>query len=208
METDDAHILQYLYRYQAPRRHFEFGTWKGAGVVLCAESCGAEIWTINLPDGEKDAAGRPIYQETRTIAEQDVPSIPEKDLGAVQTDAGEEIGKLYRQAGYAHRVHQILADSFEWRGDEFEDGFFDSVLIDGGHSSKLVSVDTQNAIRLTSSGGMVLWHDLCPVDQIMSESAATRGVVAALHLHWRDWSPQFDKLFWIRPSYLLLGIKK
>jgi hypothetical protein len=57
MESDDSQILAYLYRNHQPRRHLEFGTWEGFGAVLCAQNCDAEIWTLNLPAGERTGEG-------------------------------------------------------------------------------------------------------------------------------------------------------
>jgi SAM-dependent methyltransferase len=136
MEGDDSQILAYLYRNHQPHRHFEFGTWEGFGAALCAESCNAEIWTLNLPAGERTSAGDPVYR--REVTEHD--ELPRGiDLGdntrTVQTDAGNWIGWRYRAAGYGNRVRQILADSTMWDSSSIVDGYFDSILVDGGHST-------------------------------------------------------------------------
>lgn len=34
-----------------PRRHLEFGTWQGQGLLYCLEECRAPAWTLNLLDG-------------------------------------------------------------------------------------------------------------------------------------------------------------
>src|SRR5262249_31542510 len=52
METDDAPILDCLWRLRRPRRHLEFGTWEGFGATLVGQATDAEIWTVNLPQGE------------------------------------------------------------------------------------------------------------------------------------------------------------
>jgi hypothetical protein len=104
-------------------------------------------------------------------------------------------------------VRQILVDSTKWDSSPFADGFFDSILIDGGHATDVVISDTNKSLRLLRPGGLLLWHDFCPADPPMLYSAATRGVVNALHTHWHEWSQNFDLLFWVRPSYLLLGRK-
>jgi predicted O-methyltransferase YrrM len=208
MEDDDSHILAYLYRNHQPRQHLEFGTWEGFGAVLCAQNCDAEIWTLNLPEGERTGEGGPVYSRTVTVGDE----LPEglaisNEASVVQTDAGEWIGWRYRAAGYGQRVRQILVDSTKWDSSSFADGSFDSILIDGGHATDVVVSDTTKSLRLLRPGGLLLWHDFCPADGPMIHSAATRGVVNALHAHWHEWSPNFDLLFWIRPSYLLLGRK-
>jgi Methyltransferase domain len=178
------------------------------GAVLCAQNCDAEIWTLNLPEGERTGEGGPVYSRTVTVGDE----LPEglaisNEASVVQTDAGEWIGWRYRAAGYGQRVRQILVDSTKWDSSSFADGSFDSILIDGGHATDVVVSDTTKSLRLLRPGGLLLWHDFCPADGPMIHSAATRGVVNALHAHWHEWSPNFDLLFWIRPSYLLLGRK-
>ena len=127
-EIDEAGIYRYLYSQIRPKRHLEFGTYEGFGVVLCASSCEAEIWTVNLPEGERDPHGAPRYP-----APGETINRPAGEAG----DAGERIGWRYRAAGYAYRVHQMLIDSRDFPVDEFPPGFFDTVLIDGGHSPEV-----------------------------------------------------------------------
>ncbi|HQH70675.1 MAG TPA: hypothetical protein PK360_01215, partial [bacterium] len=61
MEIDDSPIFRYLYRHFRPRRHLEFGTWQGTGVLYCLEECEATVWTLNLPRGETLPDGSPAY---------------------------------------------------------------------------------------------------------------------------------------------------
>jgi hypothetical protein len=195
MERDDAPIFRYVYRGLKPRRHLEFGTWEGFGVVACAESCEAEIWTLNLPDGERTAQGRPVYAAAAT------------GEAAVQTDAGDFIGHLYREAGYGSRVHQLLSDSIAWQPD-MPEGFFDSVLIDGGHTAEVVVSDTDKAIALTHPGAIVMWHDFCPDEEALQAHVAPRGVVQAVADNLHRWSPHFSKLLWVKPSWVLIGVRR
>jgi predicted O-methyltransferase YrrM len=208
MEDDDGQLLAYIYRNHRPQRHLEFGTWEGFGVVLCAENCDAEIWTLNLPEGERTAEGEPVYCRAVTAKEGSIAGVEFRESRTVQTDAGRWIGWRYRAAGYDTRVHQIFCDSTTWDSSTFADGFFDSILIDGGHESNVVASDTNMSLRLLRPGGLLLWHDFCPVDLPISQSANTRGVVHALHTHWYDWSRHFEALFWVRPTYLLIGRKR
>lgn len=206
MELDEAASFSYLYANHRPRRHLEFGTWEGFGVVLCARACDAEIWTINLPEGETNETGRFLYDSS--LALQEMPEDLRKSATPGKpTDAGEFIGWRYRVEGYADRVHQILCDSREFDETAFEPGFFDSVLIDGGHGAELVTNDTDKAIVLLRPGGLMIWHDFCPDAETLKLMAAPRGVVRAVIDNWTRWRPAFDKLFWIRPSWTLIGVK-
>lgn len=194
-EVDETAIYAYIYHNKRPKKHLEFGTWEGYGALLCARSCDAEIWTINLPDGERDAAGAPVYSAATDAS------------GATITDAGDKIGWRYRAAGFQHRVHQILCDSREFDTSAFAPGSFDTILIDGGHTPELVINDTRKALPLLASGGLIIWHDFCPDAEVLATLEASRGVVAAVADCFQEWRPQLRDMFWISPSFLLIGVK-
>lgn len=201
-ETDEAAIYAYIYRNANPNRHLEFGTWEGFGATLCARVCDAEIWTINLPEGESDAEGNPLYGST--VAH----DRGERDSGrVVRGDSGDRIGWRYREAGFASRVHQILCDSREFDASQFVPGFFDTILIDGGHKSEVVTNDTNKALPLLRSGGIMIWHDFCPEVETLKQNEAPRGVVRAVINNFGEWSRSFSKIMWIRPSWMLLGVR-
>lgn len=152
MEVDDAPILRYLYRSFRPRRHLEFGAWEGTGTCYCLEECDATVWTINLPNGET-VGGRPAYVSSPAMMPPTAVPIARKgDHNAVQTDAGAFIGHRYRDAGLGHRVCQIYCDSRDWDTSTYPPGFFDSALIDGGHSPDLVASDTDKALSVVRAG--------------------------------------------------------
>ena len=186
METHDSTILAQLYRMIRPARHLEFGTWEGFGTELCARNCDARIWTVNLPGGERDAAGRPLY--------------------GAGSDAGERIGRLYRLGGHGARVTQMLIDSRDFDAAAFGPGFFDTVLIDGGHEAEVVASDTRNALRTIRAGGVVLWHDFCPDPEVLERTAVARGVASAVLGNWQAWRGCLSDLLWIRPSWILCGV--
>ena len=141
MEDDDAPILRYLYRNFRPRRHLEFGTWAGTGTCYCLEECDATVWTLNLLEGEL-IEGKPAYSSTIDDTPEGAVPVQHVDGRPVyQTDAGLLIGRRYREAGFGHRVCQIYCDSRTWDTRAYPRDFFDSVLIDGGHSADVVLSD-------------------------------------------------------------------
>jgi predicted O-methyltransferase YrrM len=184
METEDAPILDYLWRLKKPRRHLEFGTWEGFGAALVGHGTEAEIWTINLPQGEAGGDGESLY---------------------AATDAGDSIGWRYRAAGLASRVHQLLCDSRDFETADFGGDFFDTVLIDGGHTPDLVANDTDKALKVLRPGGLCVWHDFCPDPAALSHNLAPLGVVQAIVENIDRWRPLFDRLYWIRRSWILVG---
>lgn len=199
-EIDEPGIYRYIYRNLNPLRHLEFGTWEGFGAVLCASSCDAHIWTINLPEGERDQFGAAVYSRQALADSQN-----EKNEAG---DAGDRIGWRYRAAGYGSRVTQILCDSREFASEQFDEGFFDSILIDGGHTAEVMASDTDKAIRLLRSGGLMIWHDFCPDPTALALSEAGRGVMDGWIANHSRWRPHFSRLFWVRPSWLLVGVKR
>ena len=215
-EVDDALILRYLYQQHQPRRHLEFGTWQGFGTCLCLESCAAAVWTLNLPDGEAKADGSWAYGERVLYESQSPPGAVSANYGQDEagprtyhrTDAASYIGRFYREKQLGHRVCQIYCDSCEWDTTAYPPGFFDSVLIDGGHQTDVVISDTRKAAPLLRSGGLMLWHDFCPQPEIIADSTAIQGVTGAIAKLMPELARQFSTMVWIDPSLILLGIKK
>jgi len=220
MDIDDAPIFRYLYRNFKPSRHLEFGTWQGLGVLYCLEECEATVWTINLPQGEKLHDGTPAYHSF-SIGTPSLYLRAKRKLmawvnGPVQTgdmfwrpsDSFGFIGRYYLDAGLGYRVCQIYCDSYQWDIQNYPPGFFDTALIDGGHSEEIVINDTNKACRLVHSGGLIMWHDFCPVGEVQNNCSSTRGVVTAIKANW-DWlCEQMEDIFWIKPSWILLGVKR
>lgn len=208
MEEDDAPILSYLYAHAKPQHHFEFGTWQGFGATLCARACDAEIWTVNLPDGEVHN-GEPAYasQADETAAIDGATKIQRGAATIVQTDSGPFIGHMYREAGFTDRVHQMLADSAKMPLDSFAAEFFDTTLIDGGHTAQVVAADTERALAWLRPGGLCFWHDFCPHPEVLRRNTATFGVAQAVSANWAQWSGQLRDAFWIRKSCILVGVR-
>jgi predicted O-methyltransferase YrrM len=196
-ERDETTIFEYLYRHFRPRRHLEIGTWEGHGATTVARSCEAEIWTINLPEGERDDAGKSRYG-----------AADNGECQALPSDAGNRIGWRYRDAGYGDRVHQVYADSRELDFSQWSAGFFDTIFIDGGHTKPVVINDTEKTFPLLRSGGLMIWHDFCPDQGALARNEAPRGVVAAIAENLDRWRPWFGRMFWIRPSWILIGVKR
>jgi predicted O-methyltransferase YrrM len=209
MAEDDQPIFRWLYRHHRPLRHLEFGTWRGDGTCYVLEESDAAVWTINLLEGERKPDGGFAYCEAG------VGDVPPWAHGRTlrdgriehQTDAFGFIGSEYRRRGLAHRVYQVYCNSLEWDPRSIPPGFFDSVLIDGGHTPEVVASDTRKALPLVRPGGLVLWHDYCLDDEAVDKCSSVQGVVEAVHamhdelrLHMRD-------LFWINPSWILVGVK-
>lgn len=215
MEREDGPILSYLLKVCNPKRHLEFGTWQGWGTCLCLESTAASVWTINYPDGETKADGSWAYGE-RVADVASKPGVVAETFGDAntgpiiyhRTDAGTYVGHMYREKNLGHRVCQIYCDSREWDISNYPDDFFDSAFVDGGHQFDVVISDTRKALSLVRSGGMIIWHDFCPIKEVYERNAVVGEVARALDTLLPEISPLFNSLIWINPSMILVGIKK
>lgn len=216
MERDDGPLFAYLYRNFRPRRHLEFGTWQGYGTCLCLENCEAGVWTINLPDGETKPDGTWAYGHRVTNDSNTPPGAVTVNFGQDEdgprtyhrTDAASYIGRLYREKNLGHRVCQIYCDTRDWDTSVYPADFFDSALIDGGHSPEVVASDTRKALSVLRPGGLILWHDFCPLPEIREKFDSVRGVTTGIDSLLPELRLQLRQLCWIDPSWILLGIKK
>ncbi len=211
MDGDDTAILCYIFRHLSPKRHLEFGTWLGTGALCCLTECDATVWTLNLPEGEKHPGGTWAYPAS-VLKKDQRPAWLQEIIGdgrpsRFPSDAVGLVGLHYLDAGYGKRVCQIYCDSREWDTRQYPPGFFDSVLIDGGHTEDIVASDTRKALPLLRPGGIVLWHDFCLEPKIIETCSSTIGVVTAIknNLNWLE--QELTDLFWIKPSWLLAGVK-
>lgn len=204
MEEDDSPIFRHIYRSFRPKRHLEFGTWYGLGALYCLQECDATVWTLNLPWGEKDEHGKWAYPQQN---QQHFWDILKKTMLRPSDELG-SIGRYYLELGLGNRVCQIYCDSRDWDIQNYPDGFFDTALVDGGHSEEVVSSDTKKACQLVRSGGIIMWHDFCEENDVLSNCSSPRGVVSAIHQNWNWLKTQMEDIFWIEPSWILLGIKK
>ncbi|MGC1481197.1 MAG: class I SAM-dependent methyltransferase [Chthoniobacterales bacterium] len=210
MEIDDSPIFRYIYRNFAPGRHLEFGTWRGEGTCYVLEECGGTVWTINPALGEKSEDGEAVYG----CYPEDMPMVREwgerlgLDVGDnPATDRVTFIGMKYLMRDLGSRVCQIYSDSREWDTTNYPAGFFDSVLVDGGHEEDVVLNDTRKALPLLRSGGIMMWHDFCPDHEIVRDFSTSRGVVNAMKKLIPELN-QFRRVHWLEPSFILIGIKE
>lgn len=213
MEDDDAPILRYIYKNYNPKRHLEFGTWQGYGVNLVLEESDATVWTVNLPFGEKrenndsayghnmdEQSKNEIYRWAERVGFSDHKHNPDFVYG---TDSVGFIGRFYLDKNRGNRVCQVYSSSIDFDISNYPQGFFDSILIDGGHDFDTVKNDTKKALALVKEGGLVMWHDFCPTVDFPSSV----GVVDYICRDKDYLNDNFEDLFWIYPSFVLVGVK-
>ena len=67
-----------------------------------------------------------------------------------------------------------------------------------------VEVDPDLLVR---AGGLVMWHDFAPRSDARDSSVTAAQVTNQLLVDWSSISECFDRLFWIEPSWLLVGVR-
>ncbi|GAB1409757.1 hypothetical protein MASR1M90_09110 [Desulfovibrionales bacterium] len=210
MEIDDSPIFRYVYRNFFPKRHLEFGTWQGTGTRYCLEESQATVWTINIPTGEFLPNGQTAYTSLAYgRKKEDFISWAKKANFSVidqRSDTFGFIGWEYLEAGLGHRVCQIFCNSIDWDTSNIPEGFFDTILIDGSHEKDTVISDTKKALPLLRTGGIIMWHDCCPPE--FMQYGSTVEVMDAISEVWEMIDNELAQVFWIKPSWILLGVKK
>jgi predicted O-methyltransferase YrrM len=213
MARDDGPILGRIIRWVTPRRHLEFGTWKGFGACLVMENSPATVWTINLWEGELHPEGGAAYSESLPLKRKR--GFLEKlwgknfaaDPAAIQTDAKDKIGIMIHKKNLGHRVNHVFCDSKKWDTSAYPNGFFDTIFVDGGHQADVVASDTRKALPLLREGGVILWHDFCLDEAVRKKFKHVNTVIAGVEAVAEEIKKQGISLYWINPSWLLCGIK-
>ncbi len=141
-------LEQYCVAAIAQARHvktvFEIGTFDGATSYLLAKVLpAARIFTLDLPPEVYAAPSSPHPGR----ADDATPSLGNDDVGARFHGQAEE-----------QRITQLLGDSRTFDYGAYV-GHIDLVIVDGGHEYATVRDDTENALRLRSPNGIVVWDD-------------------------------------------------
>lgn len=125
-----------------PKTIVEMGTFRGVGALTMALNApDAEIYTVDLPDSEESSI------DTLTKGDREWVRLSRGSTGAAFKGAPEEA-----------RIHQIWANSLTMDATQFVSNV-DLFLVDGGHSYECVKADTENALKVLSPGGVILWDD-------------------------------------------------
>lgn len=202
MEREDSPYLQWIWSALKPEKHFEFGTWEGYGACLVLKSTNAHVWTINLAHGEQTNGGAQ-YTESR---EPGLKAIFMGDASGA-SDSDSSVGWMYRALGLDSRVTQLFGDSLELDPSSLGKNSFDTVFIDGGHDSKVVSSDQAKAIDMLRPGGVIVWHDFSLNEKVIAQHPSCEGVISAISENI-DFMQEHLDLYALEGTFLLLGRKR
>jgi FkbM family methyltransferase len=186
MEQSGAHFLKEFYRRLKPERLLEIGTWEGFGTNLAINNGANKVWTLDLSQHiNADYKSRYLDSSSQNYTE------------------------LYKSGwmlkGEDKSITKLYGDSKTFNWDQFANGFFDLIIIDGGHDKDTVISDTLKTQKLLRSGGFMIWDDVPHFENSLNQS--TEGVHEALKEILKELSMSF-KLTLIKGTQLLVGIKK
>jgi hypothetical protein len=138
--------IAYMVSTLKPRRIFEIGTFDGFSTFHLAMNSpdDSEIYTLNLP----------VYGEIQKHSLLDY--YDDYLTHAVLSDR--EIGAFYKNCSESKKVRQLFGNSLMFNYDDYK-GKIDLCFIDGGHSFQCVAEDTENALKMLSDKGVIIWHD-------------------------------------------------
>ena len=135
-----------IVRWLQPRRILEIGTYNGLTTLQMALNAppGCIVYTLDLPDDLQA-------------------SLPLSDIDTyVARHFRAKLG-TYTGSYFAGRdglnIRQLLGDSAEFDYATTIDSPVDIVFIDAAHDYQHKKIDTENAFRLLSSRGVILWHN-------------------------------------------------
>jgi predicted O-methyltransferase YrrM len=142
--ADYYFALASLVKALQPKTIFEFGTYLGVSALTMAAntSSNCRIYTMDLPDG---------------AVPDSVPELNNTDQIHI-TKSRFRVGEAFLQSPFQNRIVQIRDDSMTFRAESCATNV-DLVFVDGGHSLPLIVKDTENALRILSSDGSILWDD-------------------------------------------------
>ena len=138
------HALASIVQALRPKTILEIGTYLGVSAYTMALNApgNCQIFTVDLPD---DASAR---------ADHELNAI---DSGHI-TSSRHRVGDAFLGSPVQKQITQIREDSMTFRAEKWLNDA-DLVYVDGGHSLPLVTKDTENAFRVLSPTGTIIWDD-------------------------------------------------
>jgi predicted O-methyltransferase YrrM len=150
--------LSSLAKSTASAQIFEIGTSMGRTTLNMAINLnpGGHIYTLDLPEGY----------------------IPDESCYArAQEKEVRDLPRAHFLRPYLDHLPVTLLQG-ESTSFDFSPWFgkMDLVFVDGGHTSKVLESDSENALKLIKKSGLIIWHDygqpLCPeVEQFINNLA-------------------------------------
>jgi len=141
----ETHFLSTLVCAFNPKIIFEIGTYNGFTTLHLAvnsqPSC--RIFTLDLPPDYQIQPGKQYSYD---------------DLQVIQLSQETITKRFYKKHPLEHKITELFGDSSTFDFTPYH-GKIDLIFIDGNHSYDFVKRDTENAFKMLSPHGMIVWHD-------------------------------------------------
>lgn len=141
----ETHFLSTLVKELNPKTIFEIGTYNGFTTLHLAvnSSPTCRIFTLDLPpDLDAKQAGACSYDDLLVI------NLSQKSIDQ----------RFYKKHPMENKITELYGDSINFDFSQYE-GKIDIVFIDGNHSLRYIKRDTENAFKMLSDQGVIVWHD-------------------------------------------------
>jgi predicted O-methyltransferase YrrM len=142
---NETQILATLTCEFQPKTVFEIGTYNGFTTLHFAYNSpdDSKIYTLDLP---------PDFEVKDKV------HYSYDDLLVVELSKKNIARRVYKNDPMARKIVELFGDSEKFDYSPYY-GKIDMVFIDGNHSYPYVKSDTENAFRMLSDRGVIIWHD-------------------------------------------------
>lgn len=145
-----------IVKYFRPRKVFEFGTYNGMTTLQIALNTPEEtkIYTLDIPPDMADKTKYRLDELDRCVAAEF------KDKFNTGT------GSYFKGKSVENKITQILHDAATFDFSPYY-GEMDLIFIDAGHDYANKKSDSENALKMVSQNGIILWdnyHDILNPD--------------------------------------------
>jgi predicted O-methyltransferase YrrM len=176
--VDELVFLAMITKSRNPKNIFEIGTFRGRTALNFALNSPDDcmVNTLDLPQ-EEDQADHNYKKADKKIIAQSI------------------TGADYRGKKVESKIKQLYGNSLNFDFSEYYRKM-DIVFIDGAHHYDAVISDTENALKMVKTKGIIIWHDFANYGDY---NDVTRAVMNIL--------PK-DEVIQIQDSQLAIYIKK
>lgn len=163
MDLQEVFILCSIAKFVHAKKIIEVGTFDGNTTLNLAinSPADAHITTIDLPPDWKGDYEIKIPELYKNVTDRDT------------------VGRQYKEHKEClPKITQVFGDSAKINWEEIG-APFDFVFIDGCHHYEYVLKDTQNALKHTVPGGIIVWHDygmVKDVSQVVDQTAKSMNI--------------------------------
>ncbi len=137
-----------ITKYFKPKKVFEFGTYNGLTTLQIALNTpeDTQIFTLDLPPDRRDSTRHPLSELDRYVASE--------FLERFNTG----VGSYFKGKSIEYKITQIYHDSAAFDFSPFY-SMVDLIFIDAGHDYHNKKSDSENALKMVSPNGIVIWDN-------------------------------------------------